>query len=502
MMQHNDFFTSEHIDEQVEQVFQNTRDNGKKSSQHLLQALQQVYEQEAGREAQSLLRVQQRVLLEHRTVSQRELDAQRGEAQTYRGVFASRPVRERRRLVFFPHMRTTVAVVVACLLVGSIAVLPHILQFYYGISIVSNHSGVSASAGIATPTPITSDQGNGLFVTSYRQMGGVYALAWSPDGTRIASTSDVVQVWNPTTGKKLLWYTPSTTGSGNILGVAWSPDGTRIASTGADGTVQVWSATTGKVKLVLPASPQSYVTPVFSTAARMTKGSSTTQPSYSTGLVSRKALSGVESIDIVAWSPDGRYIASTSHMNGTQPRVYVWNAVTGALRTTYLGHKDTIQSLSWSRGSTYIASSSIDGTVQVWNAATGIERYSFNMSLYEYDAVWSPDGQRIASIGESGSIAVWDAFTGKNLVTYRSSNSNNGAKLAWSPDGKQIAVSTNTGPGIEFWNIQTGQISHIIIANSIRVCAIAWSPNGHYIASANTAVEPNAAGMVMIWRAS
>src|SRR5579871_3385642 len=67
----------------------------------------------------------------------------------------------------------------------------------------------------------------------------VYALAWSPDGTKIASGSDdkTVQVWNAATGQPLLIYQGH---SDIVFGVAWSPNGKEVASASVDGTVQVW----------------------------------------------------------------------------------------------------------------------------------------------------------------------------------------------------------------------------------------------------------------------
>ena len=82
----------------------------------------------------------------------------------------------------------------------------------------------------------------GTTLYTYRgHSASVGAVAWSPDGTRIASGGydDTVRVWNAADGSHPYTYTGHSSG---VLAVAWSPDGTRIASGGLDGTVQVWAS--------------------------------------------------------------------------------------------------------------------------------------------------------------------------------------------------------------------------------------------------------------------
>src|SRR3989440_6829086 len=76
--------------------------------------------------------------------------------------------------------------------------------------------------------------------------GPVLSVAWSPDGTRIASASvdQTVQVWEAPSGRLLQTCTGH---RGPVLSVAWSPDGTRIASASDDQTVQVWEAQSGSL---------------------------------------------------------------------------------------------------------------------------------------------------------------------------------------------------------------------------------------------------------------
>jgi WD40 repeat protein len=69
----------------------------------------------------------------------------------------------------------------------------------------------------------------------------VNAVIWSPDGQYIASASDdrTVQVWEASTGKKLLTYRGH---SKEVCALDWSPNSKKIASAGYDQTVQIWQA--------------------------------------------------------------------------------------------------------------------------------------------------------------------------------------------------------------------------------------------------------------------
>jgi WD40 repeat protein len=78
----------------------------------------------------------------------------------------------------------------------------------------------------------------------------VLTVAWSPDGTRIASGEhdSTVQIWDTRTGKHLFTYPHH---FNTVYSVAWSPNGTRIVSGSYDGTVQIWNAEGGKVVYTL-----------------------------------------------------------------------------------------------------------------------------------------------------------------------------------------------------------------------------------------------------------
>jgi WD40 repeat protein len=75
--------------------------------------------------------------------------------------------------------------------------------------------------------------------------------ALSPDGMHVAvrGPNHTVEVWNNTFSHRLLTYCGHQDGlyrrlNGHILSIAWSPDGTRIASVSSNGSLQVWDART------------------------------------------------------------------------------------------------------------------------------------------------------------------------------------------------------------------------------------------------------------------
>lgn len=196
-------------------------------------------------------------------------------------------------------------------------------------------------------------------------------------------------------------------------------------------------------------------------------------------LVYRGHTGGVLS---VAWSPNGREIAS----GGLDGMVQVWNAATGQTITVYRDHSAAVYSVAWSPDGQRIASASADGTVQVWNAATGQFAYRFGPQLLDgilapwYAAAWSPDGQRIAA-GAQGRVVVFDAATGQN-TTFHGPQTGIVHDLAWSPGGQYLAVAVNSDAQV--WDVASSQNIYTFhyVGHTQYLFALAWSPNGKRIA--------------------
>lgn len=110
-------------------------------------------------------------------------------------------------------------------------------------------------------------------------------------------------------------------------------------------------------------------------------------------------------VNHIAFSPDGRYIASASF----DKKVKLWCGKTGNFITTFVGHVGSVYQVAWSADSTYIVSASKDSTVKLWNTKDK-KKALFTLPGHEdevYAIDWSPDGTQVASGSKDRTIKIW-----------------------------------------------------------------------------------------------
>lgn len=182
----------------------------------------------------------------------------------------------------------------------------------------------------------------------------------------------------------------------------------------------------------------------------------------------------------VGWSKDGRYIASGS----LDKTVQVWAANPGDDFRPYVyrGHSDGVCAVDWSPDSRRIVSGSIDKTVQVWDALNGGDSlvYRGHTDLVTTVA-WSPDARYVASGSVDGTVRLWDVATGSQRYVYRGHKAGVNS-VVWSPDARYMA-SGSADHTVHVLEAATGKPLYIYRGHSDVVSSVAWSPDGKRIAS-------------------
>lgn len=188
------------------------------------------------------------------------------------------------------------------------------------------------------------------------------------------------------------------------------------------------------------------------------------------------------SVSSVAWSPDGTLLAVGSGDHTAR----IWDAQTGRELRVLRGHTDAVYSVAWSPDGTRLATGSGDNTAKVWHSETGKELMTLLRGHIGavYTVAWSPAGNRLATAGLDGTAVVWDVAEGARVLTFsgRGTSPNSFYGVAWSPDGMRLATGSADNTA-RVWDANTGNELGEPLRQTAPVNSVAWSPDGKRLAT-------------------
>jgi WD40 repeat protein len=151
----------------------------------------------------------------------------------------------------------------------------------------------------------------------------------------------------------------------------------------------------------------------------------------------------------VAFSPNGKLIVSGT----TDGTLRLWDLASGQEIWTFVGHVLDVTSIAFSPNGKFVLSGSADTTLRLWDVASGQEVRRFEGHKWAVSSVaFSPDGTLALSSGSMDrTVRLWDVASGEEVDQIDLTSSNDYPyAVAFSPDGRSFVVGTTGGVIIHF----------------------------------------------------
>lgn len=141
---------------------------------------------------------------------------------------------------------------------------------------------------------------------------------------------------------------------------------------------------------------------------------------------------------------------------------------------TLEGHTDAVTSVVFSPDGTVLASSSVDGTVRLWNPVTGDALFTLEGHTGAVNQVdFSPDGAILASAGEDGTIRLWDAATGQEIKVLEG-HTDAVSSVSFNTEGTLASGSVDMT--IRLWDVESGEVIRVIEGHEDAVNGVDFNP--------------------------
>lgn len=175
----------------------------------------------------------------------------------------------------------------------------------------------------------------------------------------------------------------------------------------------------------------------------------------------------------IAWSPDGRMLASASD----DSTIRFWHAETGERLRTLKGHDDGVRTVAFDPAGCTLASGGKDSTVKLWELANGkLIRTLTGHKGSVCSVAFDPTGSTLASSDGAGTIKLWEWASGK-LIHELTGHSKVVWSVAFNPTGRTLASGSYDGT-VKVWEPTSGKLIRTLKESHGIVWLVAFDPSG------------------------
>jgi len=278
------------------------------------------------------------------------------------------------------------------------------------------------------------------------EKNAIRELKWSPNGTRICAAGEISNggsvggscgVWNPVSLRVINAYQ-----SNLCKGITWSSDGTQLLRAAVGNRMQADDFRTGAPiqstacqffgdPIAFWSPNKKYVATFGGTGSPLVRNAMTLQVIFDW-----KGYSAAQG-NVVAWSPSGSLYISGGY----------GSPILFSMDGTAKKFQDQVSlgsfGIAWHPSEQVVALGNNNGNIVIRDCSTfDVLSILKGHTSDVMDLAFSPNGRRLASASIDGTVRIWDFATGAELMQLTAEGVSGFSQVEWSPDGLQLAAGT------------------------------------------------------------